>query len=71
MKSIDFGRIIRKNRKEQGLKQAQLAAAAGVGIRFLVDLEKGKPTARLGMALAILDALGCQIEIHSPDGRRQ
>ena len=69
MNSIEFGRIIRKNRIEQGLRQAQLAAAAGVGLRFLIELEKGKPTARLGMALAIVDALGCHIEIRPPSER--
>ena len=66
MNSIEFGRIIRKTRLEQGLRQAQLAAAAGVGLRFLIELERGKPTARLGMALAIVEALGGRIEIHTP-----
>ena len=33
-----------------------LAAAAGVGIRFLVELERGKPTVRLAKVLAVLAA---------------
>lgn len=37
-------------RLAQGLRQDQLAAAAGVGPRFLVELERGKPTVRLAMS---------------------
>jgi y4mF family transcriptional regulator len=65
MTSLEFGRIIKENRLAQGLRQDQLAAAAGVGLRFLIELERGKPTAQLGKSLAILDALGCQVEIRS------
>jgi y4mF family transcriptional regulator len=45
------------------LTQPQLAAAAGVGLRFLVELERGKPTVRLDRMLAVLDALGLEIQI--------
>lgn len=69
MNSAKFGRIIRENRVAQGLRQHQLAAAAGVGLRFLIELERGKPTAQLGKALAIIGALGCQVEIR-PHSRR-
>jgi predicted transcriptional regulator len=36
-------------RKALGLTQADLALAAGVGLRFVVELEAGKPTVRLGL----------------------
>lgn len=39
--------VVRHVRLAQGLRQDQLAAAAGVGLRFLVELERGKPTVRL------------------------
>ena len=65
-----FGRIIRENRLNQGLRQAQLAAAAGVGLRFLIELERGKPTAQLGKALAIASALGCRVGVTPPRSRR-
>jgi transcriptional regulator with XRE-family HTH domain len=42
--SAAVGRMIREERKAQGLRQAELAAASGVGVRFLVELERGKPT---------------------------
>ena len=66
-----IGTLIRDTRKLQGLRQDELAAVAGVGLRFLVELEAGKETAQLGKTLAILAALGCAIDITPPDGDRQ
>lgn len=65
MTSSELGAIVRTTRVSQGLLQDQLAAAAGVGVRFLVELERGKPTAQLGKTLAVLDALGYRVEIVS------
>lgn len=62
----EIGRVTRQTRLAQGLRQDQLAAAAGVGLRFLVELERGKPTVRLDKVLAVLDALGCRLEVTSP-----
>lgn len=45
-------------RKQLGLTQPQLALAAGVGVRFIVELEAGKPTLRLETLLRVLHALG-------------
>ena len=39
-----LGLAARAARKQLGLTQPQLALAAGVGVRFIVDLEAGKPT---------------------------
>lgn len=38
--------------------------AAGVGVRFIVELEAGKPTVQLGIALRVIQALGGEIHIH-------
>ena len=62
-----IGTIIRVLRKRQGLRQDQLAGAAGVGLRFLIELEAGKETAQLGKTLAVLNALGCKIELIGPE----
>ena len=70
MTALEVGRIVRENRVAQALRQDQLAAAAGVGLRFLIELEQGKPTAQLGKSLAVLDALGCRVEIRSPGAGR-
>ena len=50
-------------RKQMGLTQAQLALAAGVGVRFIVDLEAGKPTLRLEHVLRVIAALGGEINL--------
>jgi HTH-type transcriptional regulator / antitoxin HipB len=67
MTPLALGKLIREVRTAQGLRQEQLAAAAGVGVRFLVELERGKPTAQLGRALQVLAALGCRVDIRPPD----
>ena len=58
-----LGRVLRSSRKQLGLTQPQLALAAGVGVRFIVDLEAGKPTLRLANVLRVLDALGGEIRL--------
>ncbi len=50
-------------RKQLGLTQPQLALAAGVGVRFIVDLEAGKPTLRPENVLRVIDALGGKIQL--------
>ena len=58
-----LGRALRAARKQLGLTQPQLALAAGVGVRFIVDLESGKPTLRLENVLRVIDALGGEIRL--------
>lgn len=57
----DLGHQIRAARKAQGLTQAQLAETAGVGTRFVSELERGKETARLGLSLEIARLVGIDI----------
>ncbi len=64
--SHDFGRIIKENRVAQNLTQADLAFASGCGPRFIVDLEKGKPTCELGKALYVARMLGLKLEANLP-----
>lgn len=58
-----LGHALRAARKQLGLTQPQLALAAGVGVRFIVDLEAGKPTLRLEKVLRVIDALGGEIQL--------
>lgn len=58
-----LGEVLRAARKQLGLTQPQLALAAGVGVRFIVDLEAGKPTLRLENVLRVIDALGGDIQL--------
>jgi y4mF family transcriptional regulator len=58
-----LGHALRTARKQLGLTQPQLALAAGVGVRFIVDLEAGKATVQLQQVLRVIDALGGELEI--------
>ena len=59
-----LGDAIRAARKQLSLTQPQLALAAGVGVRFVVELEAGKPSVQLALALRVIQALGGEIHIH-------
>lgn len=48
-------------RKAAGLTQVQLAKRAGVGLRFVRELEQGKPTVRLDKINQVLDLLGYEL----------
>ncbi|WP_234251450.1 transcriptional regulator [Billgrantia desiderata] len=43
----DVGKLVRQLRAEQGLLPIDLAGLAGTGNRFIIDLERGKPTPQL------------------------
>ena len=58
-----LGDTLRAARKQLGLTQPQLALAAGVGVRFIVDLEAGKATLRLENVLRVIDALGGTLQL--------
>ena len=53
-----LGETIRKERKRQKVTQAELAALAGVGVRFVRELEGGKQSCQLGLTFAVLETLG-------------
>jgi y4mF family transcriptional regulator len=69
MTPSEIGNLVRTQRKARGLRQDELAGAAGVGLRFIVELEAGKTTAQLGKVLAVLDVLGCKVKIGGPESR--
>ena len=54
----DLGYAVRSARKSLGLTQPELALAAGVGVRFIVDVEAGKATVQLNKVLRVIDVLG-------------
>jgi y4mF family transcriptional regulator len=68
MDSNTLGLIVHRERKAQKLRQAELAAAAGVGVRFIIDLEAGKPTLQLEKVLHVLATLGCDVAVTPPEG---
>ena len=58
---IEFGGSIRELREKQGLSQAALAKAAGIGRSTLVHLESGEDV-RLSKISAVAKALGANVE---------
>jgi y4mF family transcriptional regulator len=64
--AIDFGNLIRATRKKAKLTQAEVAAASGIGDRFVRELEKGKPSCQLEKALLVAKMLGIKFIATSP-----
>jgi y4mF family transcriptional regulator len=56
-----LGNLVQQARKTQNLTQTQLAASCGVGVRFIVDLEKGKTTCALDKSLKVAQMLGLKL----------
>jgi len=63
----EFGELIRTARKRAGLTLVECAGANGVGVRFLSELERGKETASLGLALRVARSLGLRIRVSPPE----
>lgn len=59
----EIGARIREIRKSEGVSQETLAGLAGIGQRYVSELERGKETIRMREMLKVLDALGCGIYI--------
>ena len=59
----DVGEIVESVRKHQGLTQLDVSGLTGLGVRFMVDLEKGKPTIQMQKVLDVLAQLGLEIVI--------
>jgi y4mF family transcriptional regulator len=64
--SQSLGQAIRQQRRRLKVTQKDLAMTSGTGLRFIIDLERGKPTCQLGKALEIVRALGLNLKIREP-----
>ncbi len=56
-----FGGLIRARRKALNMNQDDVALATGVGRRFIIDLESGKPSCQIGKALLVAEAVGLRL----------
>lgn len=59
----DMGAFIRKVRKGLGVTQSDLALTAGTGVRFIIELENGKPTCQIGKIIQVMQVLGIQLNL--------
>ena len=58
--AVRFGALVREHRDAMRMTQDDLALATGVGRRFIIELEGGKPSCQLGKALVVAIAVGLQ-----------
>lgn len=58
-----LSRSIKELRKEYNLTQEDLAMKSGVGIRFVRELEQGKPTVRMDKVNQVLALFGLELGV--------
>jgi HTH-type transcriptional regulator/antitoxin HipB len=67
----DLGALIRDRRTKLGLDQKSLAAKVGVSRQWIVEVEKGKPRAEIGLVLRTVDTLGIQLAADGPEKTKE
>ncbi|MCB0324980.1 MAG: helix-turn-helix transcriptional regulator [Bdellovibrionales bacterium] len=63
-----LGALIRERRRRNGWDQQTLADKIGVSRQWVIEIEKGKPRAEVGLVLRALDALGIDLSPASDTG---
>ncbi len=58
---MEIRQFVKAKRKQYHLTQVALAESAGVGLRFVRELESGKPTLRIDKVNAVLDLFGARL----------
>lgn len=58
---MKLGEFVKDKRNQVNLTQTELAEKAGVGLRFVRDLEQGKETVRLDKVNQVLKLFGYQV----------
>lgn len=61
-----IGELVRKTRKAQGLRQRDLAMMCRTGVRFIGELEKGKPGCEFAKVLHVIQMLGITVQLTPP-----
>jgi y4mF family transcriptional regulator len=59
----DLIQFLKSKRKQLSLTQTELSIKAGVGLRFVRDLEQGKKTLRLDKVNQVLELFGCEMGV--------
>lgn len=65
-----FSAVVKQERKRTGMTQEELALTAGVGLRFVRDIEQGKSSLRLDKVDQVLRLFGYKIgpiRMENPD----
>lgn len=56
-----LGQFIKEKRKQARMNQEDLSFAAGVGLRFVRELEQGKPTLKMDKVNQVLHLFGYEL----------
>lgn len=66
----EIGVFVRDRRTAAGMSQRELGELAGVGTRFVSELERGKPTVRVDVVNKVLAVFGKRLGVvpHKPEG---
>ena len=59
--TADIGTLVRRRRLANRLNQRELAELAGVGVRLVSELERGKPTLRMDAVNRVLQVFGLKL----------
>ncbi len=63
-KAEAIGALVKERRKEMNMTQREAARLCGVGVRFLSELERGKPTLEIDKVLSVLSALDFYVDVN-------
>ena len=66
--AADLGELVRRRRHTLALKQVDVAGLGGTGNRFVIELERGKPTVQLQKVLDVLNLLGLEVVVRPKAG---
>jgi HTH-type transcriptional regulator/antitoxin HipB len=66
----DLGALIRDRRRTLGLDQRTLADQVGVSRQWIIEVERGKPRAEVGLVLRTLEALGVRLATATRGARK-
>lgn len=64
-----MGAVVRDVREGLGIRQDELALAAGVSTRVIHQIENGKPTSRLDSLVPVLMVLGLELRVEPRSNR--
>ena len=67
----EIGKQVREARKALKVTQKDLALTSGTGLRFIIELEKGKETCQIGKVLTVLRTLGIHLQLTSPTVQKE
>ena len=60
---LDVGHAIKDRRRRLGWDQDELAQRVGASRKWIIEVEKGKPRAEIGLLLRTIEALGLRLTL--------